>query len=778
MRIKTQTLLMVTLLLVAAVLATAGVVGWSSRRALLAETEAQALVIARLLARSAAFGAHVMSDIENAIGEQMVVEATMAAHLVALGEAAGVGPKEINRRLKQIADNTVLDEIWITDEKGHAYLRNMTEFNFTFSPDPKRQPQAHVFWPLLTGEVKSVLQEARRREVDTQVFKYVGVTGVDKPRIVQVGFHAAFLQELRLRMGLTRLVNQLVSEGSVIAIRVLDKSMMTVDYAERRRDDKLPEPTESELANILTLAKAGRTQSFLESSFLKVVAPIGEEGGGLKGGAILVTLPTDHVRAAIRNQLWLAAAVSVLVLLFGSGIAVFGANTISRPIASLTEMTRRIASGDFTQRIDITAKNEIGALAASFNEMTRRLNESIEHLRETTAAKERIESELKIAHDIQMSMVPKVFPPFPDRREFDIYATLVPAKEVGGDFYDFFFIDDHRLCFAIADVSGKGVPASLFMALTKTMFRATGGRQTARAETILSRLNGEICRDNETCMFVTAFCGILDVRTGQVEYSNAGHNLPYVLSNGVVTALPKIGGMALGVTDSVDYPAGRVVLKPGDHLILYTDGVTEAMDKDDQLFSESRLETTLQGMNGQSSDEVIERVVNEVQRFATGAPQSDDITLLVIEYNGMDKTREPTLSVQLKNDLAELQRLNQLLEEFAELHGVPSEMVFRLTLVLEEIITNVISYGYEDEMEHEISVRISWQIPEMKIEVEDDGHPFNPLEVPPPDLGMPLAERQVGGLGIHLVREMMDELKYERENEKNLLVLKTKIRET
>ncbi len=221
MTIKTQTLLMVTLLLVAAVLATAGVVGWSSRRALLAETEAQALVIARLLARSAAFGAHVMSDIENAIGEQMVVEATMAAHLVALGEAAGVGPKEINRRLKQIADNTVLDEIWITDEKGHAYLRNMTEFNFTFSPDPKRQPQAHVFWPLLTGEVKSVLQEARRREVDTQVFKYVGVTGVDKPRIVQVGFHAAFLQELRLRMGLTRLVNQLVSEGSVIAIRVL-----------------------------------------------------------------------------------------------------------------------------------------------------------------------------------------------------------------------------------------------------------------------------------------------------------------------------------------------------------------------------------------------------------------------------------------------------------------------------------------------------------------------------------------------------------------------------
>jgi hypothetical protein len=166
---------MVTLLLVAAVLSTAGVLGWHSRAALLAETEAEGLVIAQLLARSAAFGAHVMTDVEGAIGEQMVVEATMAAHLVALGEASGVSQKEINRRLKQIADDTVLDEIWITDEKGHAYL-NITEVDFTFSPDPQQQPQAHAFWPLLTGTRKTVVQEARQREVDTQVFKYVVAT--------------------------------------------------------------------------------------------------------------------------------------------------------------------------------------------------------------------------------------------------------------------------------------------------------------------------------------------------------------------------------------------------------------------------------------------------------------------------------------------------------------------------------------------------------------------------------------------------------------------------
>ena len=255
-------------------------------------------------------------------------------------------------------------------------------------------------------------------------------------------------------------------------------------------------------------------------------------------------------------------------------------------------MTRRIAGGDFTQRIAISAKNEIGTLAASFNEMTRRLNESIEHLKETTAAKERIESELQIAHEIQMSMVPKIFPPFPDRSEFDIFAALVPAKEVGGDLYDFFFIDDDHLCFAVGDVSGKGVPASLFMAVTKTLFRATAGNGGTPGE-ILARLNTEICRDNESCMFVTFFCGILNIRTGQVDYSNGGHNLPYYLRRDGVSPLENFGGISLGLVEQSPYASGRMVLRPGEALLLYTDGVTEAMDLSKTLYSDERLEQFL-----------------------------------------------------------------------------------------------------------------------------------------------------------------------------------------
>lgn len=517
--------------------------------------------------------------------------------------------------------------------------------------------------------------------------------------------------------------------------------------------------------------------------FIHIYAPI------LAGvaGFVHVGMDQGFIRAQIWSTVVKQQGLMFAIFIISIVVAYVLVNRISRPLNQLADYTHSLASHDFAAGLVIPAeiealphksKDEIGKLAESFINMERTLQRYLKDLEETTATKERIESELKIAHDIQMSMVPKTFPPFPDRTEVDIYATLVPAREVGGDFYDFFFIDDHRLCFAIGDVSGKGVPASLFMALTKTMFRATGGRQNATAETIISRLNGEICRDNESCMFVTVFCGVLDVRSGQVEYSNAGHNLPYVLSNGVVTAVPKTGGMALGVTESVDFHAGRLLLKPGDRLVLYTDGVTEAMDKDDQLFSESRMEETLQGVNGQSSEEVIKRVVKDVHHFSAGAPQSDDITLLVLGYTGPKEAHERSLFALLRNDLAELQWLNQLVSDFAEHHGLPSELVFRLTLVLEEIITNVISYGYEDAMEHEISVRLSWEDPDMKIEVEDDGRPFNPLEAPPPDMVKPLAERPVGGLGIHLVREMMDKLEYRRENDKNLLVLKTRVRET
>jgi sigma-B regulation protein RsbU (phosphoserine phosphatase) len=265
------------------------------------------------------------------------------------------------------------------------------------------------------------------------------------------------------------------------------------------------------------------------------------------------------------------------------------------------------------------------------------LKEYIRKLTETTAAKERIESELNIAHDIQMGLLPKTFPPFPDRQEFDLYALMVAAREVGGDFYDFFLVDNTHLCFVIADVSGKGVPAALFMAMSMTLIRATG-REGIPPDEILSRVNGELSRENDSCMFVTTFCGILDTETGEMTYANGGHNLPlHVKRGGGASWLPKSGALMVGAMEGVTYKCERLLLEPGDGLFLYTDGVTEAMNGQDEAFSDERLERLLSALDGSGIRESVDKVMTDIRSFTGEAPQSDDITMMMIQYNGKQR---------------------------------------------------------------------------------------------------------------------------------------------
>lgn len=254
--------------------------------------------------------------------------------------------------------------------------------------------------------------------------------------------------------------------------------------------------------------------------------------------------------------------------------------------------------------------------------------------RETQHTKELIESELSVAREIQMSIVPKIFPAFPERPEFDVFAILEPAKEVGGDLYDFFLLDDDHLCFTVGDVSGKGVPASLFMAVTKTLIKAKADIKLGPDE-ILFQVNNELCKDNESGMFVTEFLGILTISTGDVVFSNGGHNIPYLLrKNGEIEALPKIPGMALGVMEDVEYVYASLKLNAGDSLVLYTDGVTEAMNPVGELLNEQRLENILRECEEKTAQEEVEHILQSTRQFVNGASQSDDITILVMKYLG------------------------------------------------------------------------------------------------------------------------------------------------
>ncbi|MDD8027092.1 MAG: SpoIIE family protein phosphatase, partial [Acidobacteriota bacterium] len=258
----------------------------------------------------------------------------------------------------------------------------------------------------------------------------------------------------------------------------------------------------------------------------------------------------------------------------------------------------------------------------------------IENLRAETEAKERIQSELRIARDIQTSMLPRVFPPFPGRTEFDIYAVMEPAKEVGGDFYDFFLIDEWRLCVLIGDVSGKGVPAALFMAICKTLLKTEALRGLPPAE-ILARVNRILIPDNETMMFVTVFLLVLDIESGEVLFANGGHPAPLVSAGGSgFDLLPGPTGMILGAVEADAFQTGSIRLKPGDAVFLYTDGVTEAMDADQRLYSEARLVEGLAGPADGSAQALVHRVRASILDFVRGNPPSDDITMVVLRYRG------------------------------------------------------------------------------------------------------------------------------------------------
>ncbi len=245
-----------------------------------------------------------------------------------------------------------------------------------------------------------------------------------------------------------------------------------------------------------------------------------------------------------------------------------------------------------------------------------------------------IQTELGVAMNIQQSIIPRTFPPFPERQEFEIYAEMHPARHVGGDFYDFFLLDEEKIGFVIADVCGKGVPAAIFMAMGRALLKATALTGVSPSE-CLRQVNLQLCGESDCGLFVTLFYGILYARTGEVEYSVAGHSLPYLLYGaGGIAAVEHTGGRVLGLFKDNDYQIGRILLRPGDALFLYTDGITEAMDAHQNFFSEQRLEEILQRADRSSLQEVTNSVISEVKSFCVGAPQTDDITVLALRYWG------------------------------------------------------------------------------------------------------------------------------------------------
>ncbi|MCL1819019.1 MAG: SpoIIE family protein phosphatase [Oscillospiraceae bacterium] len=309
---------------------------------------------------------------------------------------------------------------------------------------------------------------------------------------------------------------------------------------------------------------------------------------------------------------------------------------ITSPIISLENSIGIIAGGDLDTLIDIKTGDEIERLGNSVNSMTLELKEYIENIQTITAEKERIGAELDVATKIQASMLPCIFPAFPDRAEFDIYACMLPAKEVGGDFYDFFLIDGNTLAVVMADVSGKGVPAALFMVIAKTLIKNNAQYGKSPKE-VFETVNNLLCEGNDAGMFVTAFMGYLDIPTGRVTYVNAGHNPPLIRREGEnYDWLPTKPAFVLAGMEDMFYKQQEITLNPGDELFLYTDGVTEAVNNENELFTDPRLPETANRYLDLPLKEFTVSIKREIDKFAEGAEQADDITMLALRYKGGD----------------------------------------------------------------------------------------------------------------------------------------------
>jgi serine phosphatase RsbU (regulator of sigma subunit) len=345
---------------------------------------------------------------------------------------------------------------------------------------------------------------------------------------------------------------------------------------------------------------------------------------------------SDSMESQINRLIVSILQVVIIVLALTLLAAAHAANYLATPIEKLSATMKEIGEEGISEKRvpPLRGAHEVASLGTIFNKMLDDIRAAVQELNETTAAKKKIEGELSVAQQIQIGLLPKMAPPMPIKTEFEIAASMEAAKEVGGDFYDFFFIDDDHFCFAVGDVADKGVPASLFMAVTKTLIGVSTSAASTTAD-IMARVNAQLAHDNDNYMFVTVFCGILNIKTGEVLYTNAGHNPPcLVRKNGDVSMLPLQGCPALAIFEDAKFTVDRLVLEPGDTLFTYSDGVTEAMNPQRELYSEERLIQELIDHHSLAAQDMLEAVAQSIEAYVEGAEHSDDITMLLITYRG------------------------------------------------------------------------------------------------------------------------------------------------
>ncbi len=649
--------------------------------------------------------------------------------------------------LQSLADKYNVAEIHIVDDNGIIVNTNVPRY---IGFDMASGEQSAEFLVLLDGTQKSFAQEYRPQSYDSSVaYKYAGVT-LQEGGFLQVGYDAT---EFRADIDSTVkkiATNRHIGENGCIVICDDEWNIVSegTDYTGYNLASiGIRIDPENNAENTIFSTDFNGKPHLVEYEYAEgyyIVGVIGEEEA--------LFMRDVSVYLSSFMEVLIFAALFILVYFLIKKLIIDNLTEVNRVLSKIT-------NGNLDVTVDVRDNEEFASLSDDINSTVNTLKRYI------SEAEARIDAELEFAKQIQYSALPSVFPPYPNRKEFDIYAQMNTAKEVGGDFYDFYMLDDSTIAFLIADVSGKGIPAAMFMMKAKTIIKDLA-ESGMGVDDIFTQANAKLCENNDAGMFVTAWMAIVDLKTGIMSVANAGHNPPVIKrANGKFDYEKQRAGFVLAGMEGIKYRKTEIQLSPGDQIYLYTDGVTEATDKDDKLYGEERLINLLNslGKNDMEVKSLCEAVKRDIDRFVGDAPQFDDITMVSFRLNFIKGGNKLSFIPGKDAGAAVSDFAQQLTSKLDVLPKISS----KVSIAIDEIASNIINYSKAK------TAHISYSIEANRLNLmfEDDGEPYNPLEKEDPDITLSAEERQIGGLGIFMVKKMTESMDYKYENNKNILKL-------
>ena len=664
--------------------------------------------------------------------------------------------------LSGLTEKYDIKEINVVNSDG--IIKNSTEVDVINSYDMNSKEQSKEFVDTLKVQ-DSFVQEYAPRGKDESVWRKYAAVNLTDGGFIQVGYDAEQFHEMLNEFVIDVTKNRHVGTNGFVA--VLDEQLcMVIDntYAGKHISSiGIIPPEEMEQGRTATaLYNADIVDGItdLSAEYMYVFKFV-------EGYCLIAAMPIAE--AMFMRDASMLTSVFMQVLIFAT-LFVFIYILIKRVIINnlkkINDTLARITMGDLNVTVDVRSNEEFASLSDDINSTVSTLKRYI------TEAAARIDKELEYAKQIQLSALPTNFP---NGDDYSIYAQMIAAKEVGGDFYDFYKLSDTTVAFLAADVSGKGIPAAMFMMTAKTIIKDLAERGLAVNE-IFTQANEKLCENNESGMFVTAWMGILDITTGQLKFANAGHNPPLLKrANGSFEYLKTRAGFVLAGMEGVRYRIGELTMYPGDRLFLYTDGVPEATNTENKLYGEDRL---LKFMNQNCAMEAISLLPElkaNIDEFVGEAPQFDDITMLMLDY----KPKEGGAYMTNQTFPANTEALPDILgfvEETLEGYGCPMKLQMSLCVAIEEVFVNIANYAYTGGEGH-VTLGIGFDAPDGTItfRMTDQGIPFDPLKKPDPDITLSAEDRDVGGLGIFITKKTMDCVTYTYENKQNILTMIKKI---